>query len=663
MEQTFGMNIIRSFFATLDRAVYGFVSSLYELITELANATIIGQGAIEDLYTRIYTLLGIFMLFKITFSFINYIINPDSFTDKAKGVQNLVRNIILVLILIIITPYLFYQLNRIQRAILNDEIIPKFIMGISTDETQGRLKNQFQMSDECGSKFATAASDGDFIALSVLKPFYQLETSTSDIPNGYCATGIVKPSTYLKKDIFNKDRLMEDTYLVDYKFFLSTVVGIVVVLIFVSFCFDIAVRSVKMAFLEMIAPVPIMSFIDPASGKNGLLAKYAKQVGATWSSLFIRLIALFFAIHIISIIDFAEITQGTKHGILFPLFIILGALIFAKQIPKLIETLFPLLKLGGLQLNPFKRVANDALGGKQVLGAAAGAAGIGIGAAAFAGNKLWNLKNFNKNRLVKAENELEEARKVEKDRLDRGLDTTLASRRVWDAMERVSQAQARYNRQEAFVGDMRLKIDKAKDKLGLAIDDSTTDSIRKAMHGAGEVAKATTKGVADAINSATAAAKEGYKQGSNVKFHPLDIGTKASKERDYRAEYGLDDRILDRATDFFGVKNESGTTSEVKAAIKEQEEILTRINRNIQMMNRSFSDLTTRMGPSEFARAVKMNADGSYAIKTGYAGPYLNDLKSIISQMNTLESQRLAATKELKKQEKIRDSKPGASAK
>lgn len=644
MEQTFGMNIIRSFFATLDRAVYGFVSSLYELITELANATIIGQGAIEDLYTRIYTLLGIFMLFKITFSFINYIINPDSFTDKAKGVQNLVRNIILVLILIIITPYLFYQLNRIQRAILNDEIIPKFIMGISTDETQGRLKNQFQMSDECGSKFATAASDGDFIALSVLKPFYQLETSTSDIPNGYCATGIVKPSTYLKKDIFNKDRLMEDTYLVDYKFFLSTVVGIVVVLIFVSFCFDIAVRSVKMAFLEMIAPVPIMSFIDPASGKNGLLAKYAKQVFFTWVSLFIRLIALFFAIHIISIIDFAEITQGTKHGILFPLFIILGALIFAKQIPKLIELLIPSLKLGGLQLNPFKKVANDAFGGKQVLGAAAGVAGIGLGAASWAGSKIRNGAEDKVNNLKK-QREIAVERWGESDSRVASLDS-----RITDAQNHLNAVKAR---RTARMNNIRGT---------LHIDEIAFSPVTNSM-----------KELARGLTQMKDAAKIAYKQGESQKFSPIGVGKESSKQRDYKDKYSFGNRVADTATDFFGIKNESGTTSKTKEDIKAQEQIIAALQQNLTMMNSSFSDLYSRVGAEEASRMLTRNqTTGMFEFNTSYdvaaaqargvRGSDIANIKSILSQIADATTAQQAAQKELNRLQRIRDSRPGSSS-
>lgn len=630
MKQDFSMNIIRSFFATLDRAIYGFVSSLYEVITELANATIIGQGAIEDLYARIYTLLGIFMLFKITFSFINYIINPDSFMDKAKGVQNLVRNVILVLILIIITPYLFYQLNRVQSAILNDEIIPRFIMGISGTESQGQIKNQFQMSDECGTQFATAASDGDFIALSVLKPFYQLEATTSDIPEGYCATGTVTPVSYLKSDIYNKDKLIEDTYLVDYKFFLSTIVGIVVVLILISFSFDVSVRSIKMAFLEMIAPVPIMSYIDPASGKNGLLAKYGKQVGATWASLFIRLIALFFAVHIISIIDFAAITKGTKHGILFPLFIILGALIAAKQIPKWIENLIPSLKLGGLQLNPFKKVANDALGGKMVLGAGAAALGMGVAATSALGAHAKDVYDSRKDRR--------ELRKLE---------------------DNVLEAENRFNTTGSLAD---------RDALRAARDQYNADSAKLIENEQKRLQKYSYKApIRATISQTITGAKLGFKQGKGMKFDAQGIGKSSAEARDYKDTYSRKDRAIMGATSFFGVKTESGTANQTTDEIRAQQNLLANLNRTLEGMNHQFANMRSTIGESEFNRLATFDArTGTYSFNEAYSGriqgDQLNDIKALLNNMNSINAQRLTTEKEINRLQKIKDKKLGGSS-
>ncbi len=645
MEQTFVMNGIRSFFATIDRAIYGLISVIYEIIVELANATIISSSAIEDLYARIYTLLGIFMLFKITFSFINYIINPDSFTDKAKGVQNLVRNVLIVLVMIIITPYAFHQLNRVQRAILSDEIIPKFIMGIATDESGGELKNRFQMSDECGGNFGVTATSGDFIALSVFRPFYQLETTTTDIPEGYCATGTVTPSTYLKKDIYNKDRLIEDTYLVDYKFFLSTIVGLFVALIMVSFCMDIASRSIKMAFFQMIAPVPIMSYIDPASGKNGTFSKWLKQVFVTWGSLFIRLIALFFAVHIISIIDIDVIAAGSEHKFWMLLFIVIGALMVAKAIPSILETLFPGLKMGGLKLNPFKKIADEALGGKQALGGAAALAGIGLGAASWAGSVYHNrgqnkLKNLEKRR-------------------------DLAAKKYGENDARTDYWQQKYDDAKQELENKKLAREARLDNIRgtLHIDEM-------ALHPVTNTMKELTRGLRQMKDAANVA----YKQGSSQKFSVVGVGKESSQLRDYKDRYTTWDRTKDAATDFFGVKNESGTTSKTKDDIRAQEQLIASLQENLRMMNNSFSNLYTQLGANEVSQMLvqdprtglysfNQNYDVDDAVNNrGIDRSAITNMQAILTQIaNTTKAQH-DAQKEMNRLQKIRDSRPGSKA-
>ena len=328
------------------------------------------------------------MLFKVTFSFVNYVINPDSFTDKQKGAGNLIKNSIIVLVMIIITPFAFDKLYEAQSAILTDNLIPKFFFG--SNSTMGDTNNiagntTFKMYENCLAE-TYAADDGTYLSLMTFKPFYQPYETLSENPNlsgtagskydkYYCPNGkTVTVGSYLQAVNIYKG----GSYIIDYRFFLSTIVGIVVVLILISFCFDVAIRSVKLAFLQILAPIPIISYVDPNASKNGMFSKWLKEVGSTWVSLFIRFIALFFAIFIIAELDVNIPGSDLKFWVM--MFLIIGVLMFAKQMPKLLEQLIPGLKMSGsFNLNPFKRIASDAIGGKQLLGAAA--AGLGLGAA------------------------------------------------------------------------------------------------------------------------------------------------------------------------------------------------------------------------------------------------------------------------------------------
>jgi hypothetical protein len=178
----------------------------------------------------------------------------------------------------------------------------------------------------------------------------------------------------------------EGGFVINYALFMSTIVGVATLYILLLFCIDIAIRSVKLGFLEMIAPIPILSYIDPKSSKDkGMFHQWYKMCVSTYLSLFLRLFALFMGIYVITMIAgngyrdmiTGEIVRGSR---ILEVFMILGILIFAKQLPKIIEDIFGVKMDGKFTLNPLKRLTEDAVGGKMLLGA--GAAGL-AGAAAF----------------------------------------------------------------------------------------------------------------------------------------------------------------------------------------------------------------------------------------------------------------------------------------
>ena len=628
MEQSWGMDLVRSFFATIDKAVYGLMSTIYQIILDLANATIISSDLIEDLYTRMYALLGIFMFFKVTFSFVNYLINPDSFTDKAKGVQNLVKNIIIVLVMIIITPFAFDKLYEAQNAIIGDNLIPNFILGVngvsSDDKT---IDGYFKMSDRCPN-YADVKTDADYLSLVTFRPFYQLEVDAdfSKILDEYCSTNAsLTPQKVLESDIYNKSS--ENKYIVNYKFFVSTMVGIVVCLILISFCFDIAVRSIKLAFLQMIAPIPIISYIDPASSKNGVFSKWLKQVGSTWVSLFVRLVALFFAVLVISKLDVD--LSGSEHQFWVMLFILIGALMFAKQVPKLLEELFPGLKLGGgMQLNPFKKVANEALGGKALLGLGAGAVGLGIGASSWLGRQAVNkIKNGAEDR----EKNLADRVALAEQRY--GVNSAQANKLVDKWEKAAEQVQAKNRRLEEKTNKRQSLTDL---RGRLHVDEMALHPVTNTM-----------KSLLGALTSMGDAAKSGYKQGSSMKFNPIQMGVDSSKEQDRRDKYNAYERTKDTMTDFFGIKNESGTTSKVKEDIKEQTENLRKIQSTLSSMEHSFANMQQRMG-SEFSKAFTYNADTKrFVYDNSYNGPFAAEAKQFSDTIAKLDKEYSTAKKNL----------------
>ena len=65
------------------------------------------------------------------------------------------------------------------------------------------------------------------------------------------------------------------------------------------------------------------------------------------------------------------------------------------------------------------------------------------------------------------------------------------------------------------------------------------------------------------------------------------------------------------------------------------------------------------MGPIEFNNAITMNQDGTMSVKDNYQGVYREALITSVNQLNQLEKDKLAAQKELKEQQNIKDKKSG----
>ena len=393
------MDAIRGIFATFDRGIYNLISTTYELITTIANAQIVNDTFISDMTNKFYSFIAVFMVFKICFSLINYLINPDSILDKQKGGAKLITNIIITFALIIITPMGFDLLREAQSAILDEGIIEKIVSGEGYKD--------FQISEVCGDrKVVPGTTQGDpdpeknykagqYFALVTIRPFIQVNTH-QDAPinelvsdTDYCKSGYI--SDVLSYDVITFDNSnFKAQYAIDYNYFISTLVGGAILLILLSFTFDVALRSVKLIFLEIIAPIPVMSFIDPNSGKKGLFGKWIKEVGVTWADLFLRLFAVTFSTTLISGFEFSG-----ENGFWVNLIMLAGLLLFAKKLPDILKKMFNIDLKGDFSLNPLKKLKDAADFAKPVTGLAGGAIGLAAGAANFGRGNNWKQKLVN----------------------------------------------------------------------------------------------------------------------------------------------------------------------------------------------------------------------------------------------------------------------------
>ena len=392
--------LLYNVFAFFDRIIAWAIAECYNLIITLSSASVLDNDVVKQFTQRISVLLGMVMVFWLAFRIIKYVIDPDLTSDKSQGFGKIIVNVVVMLTMLVLVNYAFTFAFKFQNIFIESNVMMKVIFGVS-----GEADNPVEENSEMGNEMAYYLYSA-FIrpsdTLSKCRNFYGLDSDGID----KCAEQIQKRSsksiraTWVQgnnaKDV---SRLLSsnivsakegDDFLFSYTPIISTVCGIIMLMLLDSFAVDIAIRVVKLAFLQIIAPVPIISYIDPNSGKNGIFKNWFKTVGSTYVSLFVRLIAIYFTVFLISYAAKGEIILGYENN--QPVYatlqnepfvivlVIIGSLMFAKNLPKLLSEIFGInIDGGGMFGNMLKKGQMVGKRGLSAVGAASlGAVGGGL---------------------------------------------------------------------------------------------------------------------------------------------------------------------------------------------------------------------------------------------------------------------------------------------
>lgn len=305
---------LRYIFAFLDWIVYGVIQVFFRTIFNLANFELV--GFYESFEERIYVILGIFMLFKVTISLLTYLVNPDKITDKEQGMSKVVIRIITVLIMLIALPTAFNLLTEFQNKLL--PVIPRVIVGTTTTMN----------NDSMGE----VASD---MSTTMIRGFAHKKEECK----GQELNGLTDFLTHINDECSESN----NTYKYDYLPVVSTIVGVLMVYVLFSLCISTAIRAFKLIILRTIAPVPVISYIDPKSSKNGMFSTWVKTFLSVWAELFVLIGTIYFIVYLIDFLLSGEAWRGFFDGISNPIegvfllaFVIIGLLFFAKQAPQFV---------------------------------------------------------------------------------------------------------------------------------------------------------------------------------------------------------------------------------------------------------------------------------------------------------------------------------------
>lgn len=416
--------ILGYIFLAIDSVVYFFVSQGFKMYIALAQFKLFDDKVFDDLINRTYIIIGVIALFIVAYALLNSIINPDNASKGDKSLSKIVKNFIFAIIGIAIVPTVFNYFYYFQRVVLCNNLIPKILLAQKGDDSQADLLND----DKIGTQFATYLFQSFFYPKSIENMNMTdvsndgdlLKSEASKVEVGYIGEAFdfeesVNAEKFKQYDKDNTGKynlqmayeaamdgemfftafrifllggngfansVLNNT--VNYMIIVSTIAGVYCAYVLASLCIDMAIRAVKLGYLELIAPLPIMTLIIP--GKDGVFKAWIKKTGSCAFEVFTRLFIVSFVIYLIRTIpqlftatSFSYSGCTTSFWIITALLIralvYCGLLTFLKQAPKFLSEATGI-KSDGFKLGIASKLADSGL--FTALGAAGGAVTAGV---------------------------------------------------------------------------------------------------------------------------------------------------------------------------------------------------------------------------------------------------------------------------------------------
>ena len=382
---------LRTFSCTIAAVIYNFIVDLYNVFMYTARAEILESSFIQGIYNKVGMILGIFMVFKLSFSLIQSLVDPSKFTDEKKGFGGIIKRSVISIVLLGITPSIFNMAFDLQNLVVGsanntDNIIYKLIVE----------KAPSKDAESFGHVIASELYFGFYTENEPLKLNQGLEVTYPD------SGGVqleVHDYEYLKTQILEDHMSFSDTvdyisitnagqYVIKWDGLFAIGFGLFMVYILITYCISVATRVIQLAYLQLIAPVPILSYI---SDPEGSFKNWTKQCMTTYLDLFIRLAIIYFIITVSTQIlqAFSEVGSvfyestgleaGSGTAKWVSRFLIIGLLMFGKRVPELLKDLFPNFGGGAASIGFGLKNPKKMLGDIPGMGIAKGAATFGLG--------------------------------------------------------------------------------------------------------------------------------------------------------------------------------------------------------------------------------------------------------------------------------------------
>ena len=382
----------------LDWMVYTLVSASYSVFLAVSEinlfATDGGAAIYSEITKQIYSVIGIAMIFVFAYQLLLLVINPDG--NGQSSPSKMFKDTIISIIFVIVMPTIFNYMTIFQGHVLRNNTIPAIVLGTNASTDAG---------DGAGNKLAM------MIYISFYHPqgttystFYDTDGELKSQPGSECTDSEVCDTFMDALESFEEDykissitgvtslrhAIDSDTGM-SYMWLVVTACGCAVIYFFISYTIDIGVRAVKLGFLQLIAPIPVIMRVFPKAKKT--FETWFGELIRTYLEVFLRLAVIFFIVRLCQLVpEFINAIFTSDNNVsgnslvrcAATVCLILGLLKFAKDAPELIKTMFSTNGglFSGLNLKPgvAKRMEENTFGMKAIgagLGAVSGAIGAG----------------------------------------------------------------------------------------------------------------------------------------------------------------------------------------------------------------------------------------------------------------------------------------------
>lgn len=404
----------------IDSVVYFAITVAYKLFLALAQFEIFNNEAFDYLINRTYIIIGVVSLFVVAYSLLNSIINPDNASKGNKSFAKIVKNVVIAIVGVAIVPTIFNYFYYFQRVVLCNNFIPRLILqqvntdtstleNIATELPELIFESFFYPnglvadgnSDDNNFTDDLITSEASKIIIGHSNPIYDTDTYSladayTNAKNGYSFWTSFEPF------IFSSPGVSDNS--IQYLIILSTVAGGYIAYVFLNLCLDMGLRAVKLGYLELIAPLAIMTSIVP--GQDGVFKNWSKKTISCAVEVFTRLFVVVFAVYLVGTVKnllqpsfgstICGLTLNPVYILLMRAIIYFSIFAFAKKAPKFFS------EATGIKSDGFKIGLLDKMkenGMVQAFGAIGGGVTSGVRNFAANGGDNWqNAKNAWKNK-------------------------------------------------------------------------------------------------------------------------------------------------------------------------------------------------------------------------------------------------------------------------